>query len=314
MGGIGLQDDVRILAVQLPLFVRSKHRFFRPVEDDRRIPKVERTDANPADAIFRLANGRASPRTGSGVDRCGPRTKRTDPRHPMRWAGTRNTCFATRSGPATTDGPTDAWAGYPRYQLNPALRWRGMANIRRDDRVHWNQRYTERPWPDEPSPWLVANAELLPEPESALDVAGGTGRNAVWLASRGWDVTIVDVSDVALAMATNRAEMRHAALSTHLTDLSTDPLPEGPWDLIVLFHYLDRAILPALTAALRPGGVLIGALATVSNLERNPRPPLAYVLEDGELPALMGELELIRYEEGWQDDHHDARFVARRPL
>ncbi|MFV1961702.1 MAG: class I SAM-dependent methyltransferase, partial [Acidimicrobiia bacterium] len=136
----------------------------------------------------------------------------------------------------------------------------------------------------------------------------------VWLASQGWDVTIVDVSDVALATATDRAEAVSAALRTQLMDLNSDPLPEGPWDLIMLFHYLDRALLPDLTAALRPGGVLIGALATVSNLERNPRPPLPYVLEDGELPALMGGLELIRYEEGWQDDHHDARFVAGKPL
>ncbi len=189
-----------------------------------------------------------------------------------------------------------------------------MANTGRNDRDHWNQRYIERPWPDEPSPWLTANAELLPEPGSALDVAGGTGRNAVWLASQGWDVTIVDVSDVALAMATDRAEALDAPLRTHLMDLSSDPLPDGPWDLIVLFHYLDRVLLSDLVAALRPGGVLMGALATVSNLERNPRPPLAYVLDDGELPALMGGPELIRYEEGWQDDHHDARFVVRKPL
>ena len=189
-----------------------------------------------------------------------------------------------------------------------------MARAGRTDRNHWNQRYAERPWPDEPSPWLVANAELLPEPGSALDVAGGTGRNAVWLASQGWDVTIADVSDVALAMATDRAETLDVPLRMHLTDLNSDPFPEGPWDLVMLFHYLDRALLPDLTASLRSGGMLIGALATVSNLERNPRPPLAYVLEDGELPALMGGLELVRYQEGWQDDHHDARFVARKSL
>ncbi|MFV1962928.1 MAG: class I SAM-dependent methyltransferase, partial [Acidimicrobiia bacterium] len=111
-----------------------------------------------------------------------------------------------------------------------------MAGTRNSDRDHWNQRYIDRPWPDEPSPWLTANAELLPEPGIALDVAGGTGRNAVWLASQGWNVTIADVSDVALAMATDRAEALHVALRTHLTDLSSDPLPEGPWDLIVLFH------------------------------------------------------------------------------
>jgi SAM-dependent methyltransferase len=160
----------------------------------------------------------------------------------------------------------------------------------------------------------VASAELLPDAGRALDVAGGTGRNAIWLAQRGWDVTIADISDVALAFAVERAESQDVLVGTSLTDLGTDPLPEGPWDLVLLFHYLDRDLLTCVTEALRPGGVLIGALATVTNLERNDRPPLPYLLEDGELPGLMGDLDLVRYEEGWQDDRHDARFVARKPL
>lgn len=183
-----------------------------------------------------------------------------------------------------------------------------MTGSRRD---YWNQRYVERPWPKEPSPWLVANTDLLPEPGHVLDVAGGTGRNAVWLAQRGWDVTIVDVSDVALALATERAEATSVQLHTNLQDLRDEPLPAGPWDLILLFHYLDRELFPALASVLEAGGLLIGALATVANLERNERPALPYLIEETELPSLVRDLEIVRYEEGWQDDRHDARFVAR---
>ncbi len=189
-----------------------------------------------------------------------------------------------------------------------------MATTDHADRDFWNRRYSEQPWSDDPSPWIVENAELLPEAGRALDVAGGTGRNAIWLARQGWDVTIADVSNVALTIALERAGALRASLLTHPTDLSNEPLPEGPWDLLMLFHYLDRAIFSHLGAALRPGGMLIGALATVTNLERNESPPLSYLLEDAELPGLMGSLELVRYEEGWQDDRHDARFVARKPL
>ena len=186
----------------------------------------------------------------------------------------------------------------------------GMTGSRRD---YWNQRYIERPWPEEPSPWLVANADLLPKPAGqALDAAGGTGRNAVWLARRGWDVTIVDVSDVALSFATERAEAIHVELHTCLRDLRDEPLPEGPWDLILLFHYLDQELFSALATALEPGGLLIGALATVANLERNERPALPYLIEEAELPALIGDFEIVRYEEGWHDDRHNARFVAQR--
>lgn len=185
----------------------------------------------------------------------------------------------------------------------------------RSDRDYWNRRYTEGPWPDEPSPWLEENAELLGEPERVLDVAGGAGRNALWLAQRGWAATIVDVSDVALATANDRAATIQVRLCTRLTDLSIDALPdEGPWDLILLFHYLDRELLSHIASALRPDGLLIGALTTVTNLERNERPSLRHLIDDGELPALMGSLSLIRYEEGWRDDRHDARFVARRTM
>ena len=181
------------------------------------------------------------------------------------------------------------------------------------DREHWNLRYDEQSWPLEPSPWLVANKEFLPRAGSALDVAGGTGRNAMWLAHRGWTVTIADISDVAIGQALARADDEHLSVETVQVDLRRDPLPEGPWNLIALFHYLDRDLFPAITDALASGGTLIGALATVRNLERNPRPPLPYLLEEGELPALLAGLEVIRYEEGWQDDRHDARFVARSP-
>lgn len=180
------------------------------------------------------------------------------------------------------------------------------------DREYWNRRYSEGSWPDAPSPWLEQNADLLGEPGCALDVAGGTGRNALWLAQRGWDTTIIDVSDVALAMAKARAETPDVPLRTHLADLSVEAVPEGPWDLILIFHYLDKILLSDFAAVLKPTGLLIGVLATVTNLERNERPSRRHLIGNGELPGLLGSLELLRYEEGWQDDHHDARFVARR--
>ncbi len=189
----------------------------------------------------------------------------------------------------------------------------GMMMGDHTERDHWNRRYAERPWPDDPSLWLVQNADLLTDTGRALDVAGGTGRNALWLAQRGWSVTIADISDVGIAIARQRAEAIDVTLETHLVDLDADALATGPWDLVMLFHYLKRDIFSAIATTLRPGGTLIGALATVTNLERNERPPLPYLLDDGELPDLVGDMELVRYQEGWLDDRHDARFVAHKP-
>lgn len=127
-----------------------------------------------------------------------------------------------------------------------------------------------------------------------------------------WDVTLTDVSNVAIELATTRARTNGVTLNTVETDLSDGDLPEGPWDVIMMFHYLDRALFQMFPAMLSPGAFVIGALATVRNLERNQRPPLPYLLDEGELPRLIEGLELANYDESWVSGHHDARFVARR--
>lgn len=180
------------------------------------------------------------------------------------------------------------------------------------DRDHWNQRYKERPWPKDPSPWLIANIGLLTTPGMALDIAGGTGRNAIWLAAMGWDVTLTDVSNVAIELAETHARSCDVSVHTWEVDLAGGTVPAGPWDVIMVFHYLDRVLFPTFPELMRSGGYLIGSLATVRNLERNERPTLPYLLDEGELPGLIEGLELVEYDESWENGHHDARFVARR--
>src|SRR5882724_8490783 len=140
-----------------------------------------------------------------------------------------------------------------------------------DDRERWNQRWRARENPiHEPSAWLVSLAPLLPSRGRALDVAGGAGRQAVWLARRGLDVTLVDVSDEALILAEAAARAASVPLALARADLDATPddLPAGPWDLIVCFLYLDRPLLPRLSAALAPGGTFVFCQPTRRNLER----------------------------------------------
>jgi SAM-dependent methyltransferase len=160
----------------------------------------------------------------------------------------------------------------------------------------------------------VALAPLLPPRGRALDVAGGAGRHALWLARRGLAVTLADVSGVALAIAADRARAEGLRLATVELDLEAAPLPAGPWDVIVCAYFLDRRLLAALPAALAPGGLLAVAHATRRNLERHPRPGPSHVLEEGELPSLVRGVEVLSYEEGWlESGRHEARLVARRP-
>ncbi len=180
------------------------------------------------------------------------------------------------------------------------------------DRERWNARYAEEDRVPEPSAFLVSVEALLPRAGRALDHAGGSGRNAVWLARRGLDVTLADVSDVALARAARAASEAGVRLATVRLDLEAEPPPAGPWDLVVCTYFLHRPLLAAVPALLAPGGVLAIAHATRTNLERHPRPGPSHVLEDGELPSLVPEVEVLRSEEGWlESGRHEARLVAR---
>jgi SAM-dependent methyltransferase len=182
------------------------------------------------------------------------------------------------------------------------------------DRERWNARYRDPAEAREPSPFLAALDSVLPRRGRALDVAGGAGRNALWLARRGLAVTLADVSDVALAQAATAARSAGFSLSTLQVDLEEALLPEGPWDLVLCTYFLHRPLFAAFPAALAPGGLLVFAHATLRNLERHPRPGPAHVLEDGELPGLVVGLEVLRYDEGWlESGRHEARVVARKP-
>ncbi len=183
------------------------------------------------------------------------------------------------------------------------------------DRRKWDQKHGERGAPGDPQPPVVALEGFLPRAGRALDVAGGSGRYALWLARRGLDVTLVDVSPVALDIA-----RRHAAglsLTTRVLDVDDEPLPVGPWDLVFCAHFFDRRVYRTFSALLAPGGTLVVDHPTVANLERHASPSAAYLLEPGELPGFATGLEILFYEEGWtspdgDDARHEARLVARR--
>ncbi len=184
-----------------------------------------------------------------------------------------------------------------------------------NQRQIWNRRHAEEEIGSiSPSPFLDEVAHLLPAPGAAIDVAGGAGRNSIWLARRGFRVTLADFSAVALEKAVGRAAAAGVELHPLELDLENDPFPAGPWRVILSFNFLLRPLYPRFAAALAPGGLLIVSQPTVRNLERRSRPPRPFLFEEGELPTLIGDLELLHYTEGWTSgDHHEAHLVARKP-
>lgn len=131
------------------------------------------------------------------------------------------------------------------------------------DASEWDAMYAERAtvWSGEPNTQLVAEVSAWP-PGTALDVGCGEGADAVWLARLGWEVTAVDISEVALDRARSHAASAAVAVSFEHADLVAAPPAPSSYDLVSaqFFHLPDPPRAQAyrsLGAAVRPGGHLL---------------------------------------------------------
>ncbi len=159
-----------------------------------------------------------------------------------------------------------------------------------------------------PASWLIDNADLLPPGGKVLDVACGRGRHALLLASAGFEVHAIDRDPKAIAFVRTTAEQLRLSVTCEVVDLETSPAPSLPanCDAVLVFNYLHRPLLPALRAALKPGGRLFYETFTSQQAEcGHPKNP-AFLLQAGELPALIAPLAVIRSREG----EVDGRFIA----
>jgi tellurite methyltransferase len=191
-------------------------------------------------------------------------------------------------------------------------------------RERWNRRYRERDpaaVPGPPSEWLTENSAEIARraPGRALDLACGTGRNAVQLAQCGFVVDAVDVSDVAVAALDDTARTRGLAIHARVADLEREALPTQRYDVVVLINYLQRSLFDTIASTLTSEGLLVAETVTRAHIEQlgrsfDPR----FVLDSHELERAFPSLTVMRYHEGIVERAGRARAVAsllaRRPL
>ncbi len=185
-------------------------------------------------------------------------------------------------------------------------------------REKWNRHWGERAeGGGEPDLWLLRALPLLPSPGKALDIACGAGRNALFLAERGWAVTGIDISEEGLALLDAEAGRRGLPLNTERIDLEAEPLlPSGPFDLVLLLFYLQRNLFPAILSSVRPGGVaVVRTFSTAGDFPGGPGNP-DFSLRPGELLQIFAGWEVLMHEEGVEPAKRGgglAGIVARRP-
>jgi SAM-dependent methyltransferase len=158
------------------------------------------------------------------------------------------------------------------------------------DRHQWDERYggDELLWTSAPNQFLVSEVAGLPA-GSAVDLACGEGRNAVWLAEQGWVVTGVDFSSVGLAKAQRLAQSRHVDVRWVESAVREWTAPPDGFDLVAVF-YLQlpqperSAALTVAAASVAPGGTLLVVAHDHDNLTRGfggpPNDAVLYSVDD----------------------------------
>jgi SAM-dependent methyltransferase len=183
----------------------------------------------------------------------------------------------------------------------------------------WNRRYRReatqwlaRP----PRQLLLDHADLLPSEGLALDSAAGVAANGLFLAERGLHVVALDISDVSLRMALDRARARNVRLEAAVCDLSEPWLPCDFFDVILNFRFLERATITMYRRALKPGGLLF--FETFVTTDESVSEPV-YYLSPGELRHAYRDWRLLHWSESTGKGHdskrarHSEQLIVRKP-
>lgn len=187
----------------------------------------------------------------------------------------------------------------------------------RQDFEKWQARYADKTVsePKDVEPFLQEIEGELPRTGRALDLAGGVGRNAIFLARRGLQVTLVDISPRGLELARASAAAQGLEIDTCALDLDVDPLPVGPFGLVVCTWFLLTSDLwRTIAGALAPNGRVVYVQPTIRHLERHAHPPARFLLEFENLEQTLraAGLEPLRLEQGWDPNGaHTARVLAQ---
>jgi len=187
------------------------------------------------------------------------------------------------------------------------------------DRIKWNRRFEseESFLGVRPSPFLsreIDRIKILAPGQRALDIACGEGRNSVFLAENGFQVTGLDISDVGISKALTRADCAGVKIDFKQVNLDGYIISEK-FDLILNFNFLLRGLIPSEIEALTPGGLLLFDTILESPQLLASHDP-TYLLKKGELTGIFERYSgtILFSEESEAGDVPTARLLFRKSL
>jgi tellurite methyltransferase len=167
-----------------------------------------------------------------------------------------------------------------------------------DEKANWEERYSGDGYEPRqiPSTLLIEWVDDF-LPGRALDLACGTGRNALFLAEKGYDVTAIDISPRAIKLAEQLAREKGLKISWIVADLDNYAI-QGLYDLVVIsFFYINRNMVTPIINALKRGGMLLYENHMLPPSPAGEARKHRFHLRPGELRELFKGLKTIRYEE-----------------
>ena len=182
------------------------------------------------------------------------------------------------------------------------------------DMDRWNEKYaTDRYiFGKQPIPFLKQHVDLLPKGKT-LDIAMGEGRNGVFLATQGFQVTGIDISQAGLEKAKILAAAHNVSIETRVVDLEGMTLEQNAYDVIVMSYYMQRDLFPQIKAALKSGGMAVVETYNVGHLKYRPTFTRQYLLDTNELLHHFKECTIIRYQAYDDGEESYSSIIVQKP-
>ncbi len=183
-----------------------------------------------------------------------------------------------------------------------------------EDRTVWDSFYKNKShiYGKEAIAYLQENIDLIPKGRAFVP-AMGEGRNAIYLAKKGFNVDGNDISDVAVDKALAEAKLQHVTIKANIVDLKLYSYPENYYDFILMSLFYDKELLPHLKKALKKGAyIMFYAKVELKGVRDNS--PSDFAVKAGELKEAVKEYQIIKpYQEFVDHGIRVATILAKKP-